>query len=111
MNAAIREAANQARQKPVKLTHNQEVSSMPFLFVEVFLRQWVLRTNMSFIDCGIPLTFAWMTSRLRDAKSIADSVFTHAQFFFNMFSIDFLFDLYAVASYPLRSSPYRPLRK
>eukprot|EP00804_Cyclotella_cryptica_P008551 CCRYP_007538-RA/>CCRYP_007538-RA protein AED:0.23 eAED:0.23 QI:87/1/1/1/1/1/3/80/154 len=28
MNAAIREAANQARQKPVKLTHNQEVARL-----------------------------------------------------------------------------------
>jgi hypothetical protein len=28
MNTAIREAANQARQRPVKLTHNQEVSRL-----------------------------------------------------------------------------------
>jgi hypothetical protein len=32
MNSAIREAANQARQKPVKLTHNQEVRALMLMF-------------------------------------------------------------------------------
>ena len=35
MNAAFREAANQARQKPVKLTHNQEVRALQLFLAAV----------------------------------------------------------------------------
>jgi len=37
MNAVITAAANQARQKPVKLSHNQEVSLIAMYIPEIYV--------------------------------------------------------------------------
>eukprot|EP00956_Cyclotella_meneghiniana_P021208 scaffold38243_cov75-Cyclotella_meneghiniana.AAC.14 len=41
MNSALREAANQARQKPVNLTHNQEVARLYRKSLKM-LSSWVI---------------------------------------------------------------------
>ncbi|KAL7536632.1 hypothetical protein ACHAXR_010919 [Thalassiosira sp. AJA248-18] len=48
MNAAFREAANQARQKPVKLTHNQEVARLYRKSLKM-LSSWVIDREI-FLD-------------------------------------------------------------
>ena len=52
MNSALREAANQARQKPVNLTHNQEVRSLSVGTGLPIPLQWVTRRNLCLMGDG-----------------------------------------------------------
>ena len=65
MNSALREAANQARQKPVNLTHNQEVRSLSVGTGLPIPLQWVTRRNLCLMgdgarQCLMFFSFKWL---------------------------------------------------